>query len=55
MHSESGVTKGESPNGRVICTALVGTVPVFVVQLVIAFVSLAFKSQVGLLQYHLPK
>ncbi|EIE19033.1 hypothetical protein COCSUDRAFT_67942 [Coccomyxa subellipsoidea C-169] len=46
--SQSGATKGEWPNGRILCTAAIWTAPVFVSQLVIAFISLAFKQQVGL-------
>ncbi len=44
--SQSGATKGKWPNGRILCTAAIWTVPVFVIQLVIAFISLAFKQQV---------
>ncbi|KAK9905066.1 hypothetical protein WJX75_009068 [Coccomyxa subellipsoidea] len=50
--SKTGATKGDWPNRRIICTAAVGTVPVFVIQLVIAFISLAFKQQVGLGHRH---
>lgn len=35
------------PNGRVIGTAALGAVPVLIAQLVIAFISLAFKQKVG--------
>ncbi len=38
---------GKMPNGRVIGTAALGAVPVLIVQLVIAFISLAFKQKVG--------
>ncbi|BDA49410.1 hypothetical protein COCOBI_14-0270 [Coccomyxa sp. Obi] len=50
--SRSGATKGRWPNGRVIGTAALGAVPVLIAQLVIAFISLAFKQQVDLAHRH---